>query len=182
MAKVYFNPKTEEEPKCQGKRQHKTLENFSGLSLKSWLLWSSPLLLIHKKADRLFRYLLGFKKACSSCRKDPSSHCSKITQNWTSYCHSHIVHWRLPGLYIALMTLAEYYWQLAAAHRAPVADAYLKKCKTLECWLRACRHLFLSSSQKHKLSHPYPTPCSRHCHPQNTIPQTENKPRSMLLS
>lgn len=131
LAKVDFNPKTEEDPKCQGKRQHKKLQNFSGLSLKSWLLWSSPLIVIHEKADRLFWYLLGFKKACISCRKDLSLHCSRITQNWTSYCHSNIIHWRLLGLYITLMALAEYYWQLDAAHRAPVADAYLKNAKHL---------------------------------------------------
>lgn len=38
-----------------------TLHSFSGLPLKSWLLWSSPLLLIHKQTDRRFCSLLSSK-------------------------------------------------------------------------------------------------------------------------
>lgn len=64
---------------CQGMRQHQRHHSFSGLALKSWLLWSSPLLQIHRKPDRLFLHLT-LKQALSSCRKDLTSYSSKITQ------------------------------------------------------------------------------------------------------
>lgn len=78
--KEHFNPKGKEDLKWwQGMRQHQRPQSFSGLPLKSWLLWSSPLLQIHRKPDRLFLHLT-FKQVLSCCRIDLTSYSSKMTQ------------------------------------------------------------------------------------------------------